>query len=159
MPAIHCIDKFYYEWRVIQSIQTRWTTKWANETPWGRAAWLEMNNRFCWPSAFVRFVLVCWSQAGHLHSRLAHKSCLMAEWTDSASILALFHMVPSISTLQHNQVSPPVSLTDWTEGRRKPRTILQGQPLAETDPILTQFSGEEGIRFPLDGWLSLKTSV
>lgn len=45
---------------------------------------------------------------GHLHSCLAHKSCLMAERTGSASILALFHMVPSISTWQHNHVSPPV---------------------------------------------------
>lgn len=49
--------------------------------------WLELYNQFCWSSGLV-CCLVCWSQAGHLHSRRAHKSCHMAERTDSASILA-----------------------------------------------------------------------
>lgn len=49
--------------------------------------WLEMYYHFCSSLGWVR-CLVCWSQAGHLHWRLAHKSCLMAERTDTASILA-----------------------------------------------------------------------
>lgn len=49
--------------------------------------WLEMFYHFGSSLGWVR-CLVCWSQAGHLHWRLAHKSCLMAERTDTASILA-----------------------------------------------------------------------
>lgn len=49
---------------------------------------LEMYYHFCSSLGWV-CCLVCWSQAGHLHWRLAHKSCLMAERTDTASILAL----------------------------------------------------------------------
>lgn len=86
VPAIHCVVKFYYERRVIQSLQTRSTKRRADERPWERAAWLEMSDHFSWPSRFVRFVLVRRSQAGHLHSRLAHKSCLTAEQLDTASI-------------------------------------------------------------------------
>lgn len=90
-----------------------------------------MSDHFCWPSGFVRFVLVRRSQAGHLHSRLAHKSCPTAERMDTASVFApakaLFHTVPSILAQQRNYVSSP--LTDWTKERGENHAQ---NPLVET---------------------------
>lgn len=113
MPVIHCIDEFYYEWRVIQSIQTRWTTKWAHETPWGRAAWLEMNDG-------LRLLSVLFWSAGHRQDIYTHVSHINhVSWPNGRTLLAFWPCFIWFLPFQHgNTTTSPLQSNhglDWRE--------------------------------------------
>lgn len=102
--------------------------------------------------------LVCWSQAGHLHWCVAHKSCLMAERTDTASILAPTNPLPPFHVghfydSRHEQqrsslkVGAPVRRS-WGGELQLLQTVSQSETLVEPVLLLTHLSGEEGNSFP-----------